>query len=54
MTVLEIEAACDLAEAPKFVKQPLELPELALVKTFYPYGFPMQLRTNAVEVLDMA
>jgi len=53
MTVLEIEAACNLAEAPKSLKQPLELPEPTLVKTFYPYGFPMQLRTNAVEVLDM-
>ena len=54
MTVLEIEAACDLVETPKPVNEPLDLPELALVKTFYPYGFPMRLRTNAVEVLDMA
>jgi len=54
MTVLEIETACDLAEAPKSMKQPLEVPELTLVKIFYPYGFPMQLRTNSVEVLDMA
>jgi hypothetical protein len=53
MTVLEIEAACTLAEAPKSLKQPLELPELTLVKTFYPYGFPMQLKTNAAEVLEM-
>ena len=54
MTVLEIEAACNLAEPPTSLRQPLELPALTLVKTFYPYGFPMEIRTNAVEVLDMA
>ena len=54
MTVLEIEAACNLAEPPTSLRQPLQLPALTLVKMFYPYGFPMEIRTNAVEVLDMA
>jgi len=54
MTVLEIEAACNLAEPPTSLRGPLELPPLTLVKMFYPYGFPMEIRTNAVEVLDMA
>ena len=52
MTVQEIEAACNLAEPPKALRHPLELPELTLVKMFYPYGFPMQVRTNATEVLE--
>ena len=54
MTVLEIEALCNLAEPPTSLKEPLEPPALTLVKTFYPYGFPMELRSNAVEVLDIA
>jgi hypothetical protein len=53
MTVLEIEAACNLAEPPKSLRHPLEPPELTLVKMFYPYGFPMQVRTNAAEVMEM-
>jgi hypothetical protein len=53
MTVQEIETACNLAEPPKSLRHPLELPELTLVKTFYPYGFPMQVRTNAAEVLEI-
>src|ERR1700679_767451 len=53
MTVQEIEAACNLAEPPKALRHPLELPELTLVKMFYPYGFPMQVRTNATEVLEI-
>jgi hypothetical protein len=31
----------------------LQLPELSLKKTFYPLGFPLQIRTNAVEILEM-
>src|ERR1700679_3315290 len=53
MTVQEIEAACNLAEPPTSLRHPMELPELTLVKMFYPYGFPMHVRTNAAEVLEM-
>jgi hypothetical protein len=52
MTIREIEAACDSAEPPNSLRHPLELPELTLAKTFYPYGFPVEVRTNAPEIID--
>jgi hypothetical protein len=54
MTIEEIEAACDLGLTLDFSRHragPLELP---LNGMFYPLGFPMKLRTNSAEVLDMA
>ena len=53
MTVKEIEAACDAAEPPEILRHPLQPPELSLKKTFYPLGFPLEVRTNSIEVLKM-
>lgn len=53
MTVKEIEIACNAEEHSEILPHPLQLPELSLKKTFYPLGFPLQIRTNAVEVLEM-
>lgn len=53
MTVKEIEMACNAAELPEILRHPLQPPELSLQKTFYPLGFPINVRTNAVEILEM-
>jgi hypothetical protein len=35
----------------RFPRHPLEAPELTLRENFYPFGFPIELRTNSPEVL---
>src|ERR1700692_2135554 len=54
MTVEEIESACDAAQELDFSRHELEAPELSLRAMFYPHGFPMELRTNVAEVLELA
>lgn len=53
MTVKEIEIACNAERSLDLLPHPLQLPELSLKETFYPLGFPLHVRTNAVEVLEM-
>jgi hypothetical protein len=53
MTVKEIEHACDIGQQPDFSRHELEGAELSLKKTFYPYGFAVQVRTNRIEVLEL-
>ena len=53
MTIQEIEAACDAARPIDFSRHHLEAPELKLHKTFYPYGFPVEVRTNSKAILSM-
>jgi hypothetical protein len=54
MTLEEIESACDASQELDFSRHELEASELSLHKMFYPYGFPMELRTNLAEVLELA
>ena len=54
MTIEEIEQACDAGLATDFSRHPLEAPQLTLEATFYPFGFPTLLRTNAPEILTYA
>ncbi len=53
MTIQELERACDDAVPPDFSRHELESPPLTLRRTFFPFGFPVQVETNAVEVLDL-
>lgn len=53
MTIEEIEAACETQSAPLHVPHPLDAGALRLRAMFYPFGFPLEVRTNAGEVLEM-
>ncbi len=53
MTVEEIEAACVAGAASIRAPHPLETPDLTFSATFYPMGFPLEVRTNAPEILEM-
>jgi hypothetical protein len=54
MTIEEIEAACDASQVLDFSQHFLDAPELSLKRTFYPLGFPAELRTNSAEMLAEA
>jgi len=54
MTIEEIEAACDASQVLDFSRHMLDAPQLSLTRTFYPLGFPAELRTNSAEMLDEA
>jgi hypothetical protein len=53
MTIEEIEAVCDASQVPDFSRHLLEAPALPLQERFYPYGFPIEVRTNSPEVLKL-
>jgi hypothetical protein len=54
LTIEEIESACDKSTRLDFTRHALEVPELTLRETFYPLGFPTELRTNSAEILSQA
>src|SRR5258708_5576771 len=54
MTIEEIEAACDASQVLDFSRHVLDAPQLSLTRTFYPLGFPAELRTNSAEMLAEA
>jgi hypothetical protein len=54
VTVDEIERACDEGRVLDFSRHALEAPELTLRDTFYPFGFPTEVRTNSPEILEQA
>jgi hypothetical protein len=54
MTIEEIEAACEASHVLDFSRHALDAPQLSLTRTFYPLGFPAELRTNSAEMLDEA
>lgn len=51
MTVEEIENACKAGRSPVPSRHEVEAPELSLRATFYPMGFPTEVRTNSAEIL---
>ncbi|HEX4311411.1 MAG TPA: aldolase [Acidobacteriaceae bacterium] len=53
MTVQEIEAASEQSRPLDFSPHPLNAPMLPLRRTFYPYGFPSEVRTNEPRILDL-
>jgi hypothetical protein len=52
MTVQEIEAACDAQQPPDLERHMLAAPELTKRATFYPFGFPAEVRTNSEMILE--
>lgn len=52
MTVQEIEAACDAQQPLDFTRHTLAAPELNKSATFYPFGFPAEIRTNSETILE--
>jgi hypothetical protein len=50
ISVQEIESACDASQPLDFSRHDVEAPELVHTKMFYPYGFPTEVRTNALEI----
>lgn len=50
-TLQQIEEACERSQPPAFDQYPSQVPETPLVGTFYPLGFPVEIRTNSEEVL---
>lgn len=54
LTVEDIESACDSGQPLDFSRHAIEIPELLLRQTFYPLGFPADVRTNSSEVLGLA
>jgi hypothetical protein len=54
MTIQEIEAACDEGQVLDFSRHKAGALEFPLHGMFYPLGFPMLLRTNSAEVLELA
>ena len=53
MTIEEIERACDSSQVLDFSKHDLEAPPHSLTEMFYPMGFPLEVRTNSSEVLEL-
>ncbi len=51
MTIQEIERACNESQSMDFSRPELPKEELRLAKVFYPYGFPVEVKTNSTEVL---
>ena len=54
MTVDEIEAACDAGYPPDFLRHDQQTGDLEFKALFHPCGFPTEVRTNRVEVLELA
>ncbi|HTV13068.1 MAG TPA: hypothetical protein VME68_00045 [Acidobacteriaceae bacterium] len=52
MTIPEIEFAYATAQPIELLRHPLEVPEATLQGRFYPYGFPIEVRTNCADVLS--
>lgn len=53
MTIEEIETVCREQEPPRFEKYYNDAPDLTLEEMFFPLGFPLRLRSNSAEALDV-
>jgi hypothetical protein len=53
MTIEEIEAVCREQEPPSFEEYYNDAPALTLEKMFFPLGFPLRVRSNSVEALNV-
>jgi hypothetical protein len=53
MTIEDLEAAHKASQPLDFRRHPLEAPDTTLQEQFYPMGFPVELKTNSIQVLDL-
>jgi hypothetical protein len=51
-TLEELETACNAPQPVQLPRHPIEAPELPIQATFYPLGFPVEVRTNSDLVLE--
>ena len=54
MTIRELESACAVSQPPDLPRHPIDVPSLSLGGTYYPLGFPVELRTNSSEIVRQA
>jgi hypothetical protein len=54
LSIREIESCCDASRPLDFSKSDMEGSELSHKGMFYPLGFPAEVRTNRIEVLEIA
>lgn len=52
LTIDEIESACAMSNPPDFSMNEFDGPELSLKGMFYPFGFPVEVRTNSRLLLE--
>ncbi|WP_446742655.1 aldolase [Silvibacterium acidisoli] len=52
LSLEQIEAACAAGKMPVVCRHELEVPELTFSRIYYPFGFPMEVRSNSNEVLE--
>jgi len=50
-TVQQIEEACERSQPPQFENYVNDVPRTTASQTFYPLGFPLEIRTNSEDVL---
>ena len=53
LTIEELEAACNSAEPVQLPRHVVAAPDLSHRATFYPHGFPAEVRTNSACVLKL-
>lgn len=53
LMIEEIEAACDANEVLELFRHEVEAPPLPFHATFYPYGFPAEVKANSQSVLRL-
>jgi hypothetical protein len=53
LTIQELEAASERSQKLDFGRHWVEGPELLLQHTVHPFGFPLELRTNSYEVIEL-
>lgn len=53
ITVEQIESACGASEPIEFPRHDVEGPEATLGRTFYPFGFPTEVKTNEPGILAL-
>jgi hypothetical protein len=51
--IQQIDGPLDSEASPESVRHEIEGPELSLCGTFYPFGFPLEVRTNSAEMLAL-
>jgi len=52
LTIKELETACNASQRVQLPKHVMEGPELSLGAMLYPFGFPIEIRTNSDQVLE--
>ena len=51
-TIEDLESACDAPQPVQLPRHEIEAPELSIQTMFYPFGFPVEVKTNSDRVLE--